>query len=593
MAAPLQFRMRTLLLVPLLLIPVLLTCASLLVLRHQMWGQMQRALEADMQHSSATFRNLEETRRTLLRHEASLLADQPSLKALMTTQDATTIGNEAGDYARLSGSDLFGLAVPSGNVVVLLRRGEPVPSAAASAQIRSLLASPSPYIFTGHRLYEVTMEPIYFGAREKGALLGYVVLGAAVDREVARQVGQSTSGEVAFSVGDEVVSSTLPLRAERDLTALVTRASGGRRDLVLDGIRYLLTRLPLANQNQLPIQLILLKSLSALRGEQSRLNRTLLAIGIGAFVIGAILAIGLARLLTSTLERLVTAVRGVGAGDYEQSLPDAGPREVMELSTAIAAMRQQIRKAQADLLEAERLATIGQMASSISHDLRHYLASVYANSEFLATGNLPAQERAELLKDIQLAVQGTTDLIDSLLLFSRTGVAMSLSHESLAYVAERAVAMLRGHPEAAGVNISLAAFSEAETNMDGKKIERVIYNLILNGCQSARNAEGNRQVSVEVTESASQVQVRVADSGGGIPLAIRHRLFEPFISANKENGVGIGLTLASAIAAEHGGSVLLESTAPGRTVFVLTLPRTTGAAATEPAPLTVGGPSLR
>ena len=302
---------------------------------------------------------------------------------------------------------------------------------------------------------------------------------------------------------------------------------------------------------------------------------------------------GLARLLTSTLERLVVAVRGVGAGDYEQSLPDAGPREVMELSTAIAAMRGQIRKAQADLLESERLATIGQMASSISHDLRHYLASVYANAEFLATGSLPAQERAELLKDIQLAVQGTTDLIDSLLLFSRTGVAMTLSYESLAYVAERAVAMLRGHPEVLGVNLFLSVFSDAETSMDGKKIERVIYNLILNGCQSARNAEGNRQVSVEVTESESQVQVRVADSGGGVPSAIRHRLFEPFISANKENGVGIGLTLASAIAAEHRGCVLLESTAPGRTVFVLTLPRITGIAVNQPAPVTVGGPSPR
>ena len=593
MPTPPQLRMRTLLLVPLLLMPVLLTCASLLVLRHQMWVQMQHALDADMQYSSATFRNLEEARRALLRHEGLLLADQPSLKALMTTQDAKTIANEAGDYSRLSGSDLFGLAEPSGNVVVLLRRGEPAASTAASAQIRGLLTAPSPYIFTDHSLYEVTMEPIYFGASERGTLLGYVVLGAAVDREVARQVSQSTSGEVAFSVGNEVVSSTLPMQAERDLAGHLTKPSDGRRDQVLDKTQYLLTRLHLADQNQLPIRLILLKSLSGLHQEQSRLNRTLLAIGVGAFVIGAILATGLARLLTSTLERLVTAVRGVGAGDYEQNLPDAGPQEVMELSMAIAAMRGQIRKAQADLLESERLATIGQMASSISHDLRHYLASVYANAEFLATGRLPAQERADLLKDIQLAVQGTTDLIDSLLLFSRTGIAITLSHESLAYVAERAVAMLRGHPEAVGVNLSLSVFSDAETSMDGKKIERVIYNLILNGCQSARNAEGNRQVSVEVTESESQVQVRVADSGGGIPSEIRHRLFEPFISANKENGVGIGLTLASAVAAEHGGSVLLESTEPGRTVFVLTLPRITGVAATQPIPVTVGGPSRR
>ncbi len=574
-----RLRMRTLLLLPLLVLPVLLTGASLLVLRHQMESQRRRALEGDVQHSLATFRNLEAARRSLLLHGALLLAAQPSVKALMTTQDPATIANEATAYSRLAGSDLFGLAEPSGKVLALLHGSDSVPVAPAAAHIGDTLTSSSPatYLFDGHQLFEVGVQPIYLGQQENDALLGYVILGAAVDREVARQVGQSTSGEVAFSVGNAVVSSTLPPGAQSQLGSLLALPADVVPDQEIARTRYHITRLPLANQSQLPpVQLILLKSLNAIHQEQARLNRMLAVIGLSAFAIGAILAISLARLLTSTLEGLVLAVRAVGAGDYGSRLPDEGPREVLELSVAIGAMLGQVLQAQADLLEAERLATIGKMASSISHDLRHYLASVYANAEFLATGSLPAHERAELLKEIQLSVQGTTDLVDSLVLFSHTGVSLNRSHESLAYVTERAVTMLRRHPEAAKVNISLSIFSDAETYMDGKKVERVIYNLVLNGCQSARNADGNRQVSVEVTETASHVQVRIVDSGGGVPPAIRDRLFEPFISANKENGVGIGLTLASTIAAEHKGSVSLEQSAPGCTVFVLSLPRVDG-----------------
>ena len=174
-------------------------------------------------------------------------------------------------------------------------------------------------------------------------------------------------------------------------------------------------------------------------------------------------------------------------------------------------------------------------------------------------------------------MQGTTDLIDSLLLFSRTGIALNTSYESVTYLAERAITMLRNHPEAREIEVSFTANGSCETVVDVKKMERVIYNLALNACQSTRRSAQPRLVRVVATESAESVVVDVIDSGAGVPVEIRDSLFEPFISANKENGVGIGLTLASSIAVEHGGSVRLVETAPGRTVFRLTLPRTAAA----------------
>jgi len=284
-----------------------------------------------------------------------------------------------------------------------------------------------------------------------------------------------------------------------------------------------------------------------------------------------------ARMFAAPLEKLALAVQALGAGHYDAVLPDSGALEVRALSRATDAMRGDLRKAQSDLVEAERLAAIGKMASSVSHDVRHYLSPVYANAEFLAAQDLSPEDKMDLLQDIRLSVQGTTDLIDSLLLFSRTGIALNTSYESVTYLAERAITMLRNHPEAREIEVSFTANGSCETVVDVKKMERVIYNLALNACQSTRRSAQPRLVRVVATESAESVVVDVIDSGAGVPVEIRDSLFEPFISANKENGVGIGLTLASSIAVEHGGSVRLVETAPGRTVFRLTLPRTAAA----------------
>ena len=152
--------------------------------------------------------------------------------------------------------------------------------------------------------------------------------------------------------------------------------------------------------------------------------------------------------MTRPLESLASGVRALGTGDFTYRLPRTGALEVRELSTAFGRMRDEIREAQKKLIETERLATIGRMASSVSHDLRHYLAAVYANAEFLASAKTE-EEKAELFGEVRLAVHGMTDLIESLLMFSRTGRSLQLTHESVAALIEKAVTIVGTHPEAA------------------------------------------------------------------------------------------------------------------------------------------------
>jgi signal transduction histidine kinase len=279
----------------------------------------------------------------------------------------------------------------------------------------------------------------------------------------------------------------------------------------------------------------------------------------------------LSRIVTEPLEMLARYVRAFGMGDPSPRLPEEGTKEVHELSSAFARMRLEILETNRALLDAERLATIGSMASSVSHDLRHYLAAVYANAEFLSTSKLSPEERTDLFADIQNAVHGATELLDSLLIFSKTGAGIHRERHSLLKIVEKAISLLRAHPDAEGVAIRLECDGQTggDALVDAKQMQRAIYNLLLNACQSAHRANGRREVVVSITAQNEMIFIRIRDNGPGVAEHIRNSLFQPFVSDGKQSGTGLGLTLANVVAKEHGGTVNLLSTRPGETIFEL------------------------
>jgi signal transduction histidine kinase len=246
---------------------------------------------------------------------------------------------------------------------------------------------------------------------------------------------------------------------------------------------------------------------------------------------------------------------------------------VRELSAAFARMRSEIINTNRALLESEKLVTIGRMASSVSHDLRHYLAAVYANAEFLSSPRLSEQERREFFADIHIAVHGATELLESLLIFSKTGAVYHRERNSMLRIAERCVSLLKAHPEAEGVAIRIECADPAGAYalVDEKQMQRAIYNLLLNACQSAHKSEGAREVLVSIATAEKTITLTITDSGPGVAEHIRNSLFEPFVSDGKHSGTGLGLTLANSVAKEHGGAVTLLSTQPGETIFRLSL----------------------
>jgi signal transduction histidine kinase len=564
-------RTHILLVLAMALVIVIVTSLFLVLLRHRLRAQVTDDLSQDLKHSVVTFENLQAERLAALDRENALLAELPTLKALMTSGDDLTIQDGAVEFWQLSGNDLFALADPSGRLVAVYTKNG-APDSSLRGGLKTLLGVPGKhYLIDGRSLYACSLRPLYFGSDGDGTLLGYVVSGVSIERTV-RQISEPTGVEATFLSDGHIVTSTPQKPAQ----------------VKLGTTRFLAATENLSSSATSPLQLVLLKSFEPAELWIYRMDRMVLSTGLLALLSGALLMIALARLLTRPLEELSNSVRAFGMGDSRYRIPAHGTQEVRQLSEAFAAMRDEIQQKNHALIESERLATIGRMASSVSHDLRHYLAAVYANSEFLASSSLSEEERAEIFADIRAAVHGTTDMIESLLIFSRTGASVRRSPELMSTLVDRAIILIRSHPDADGVRL-VGLYGEqaaTEAQVDGKQIERALFNLLLNACQAARINGADANVTITLQAQKEDIVVRVIDNGPGIPESIRDRLFEPFVSEGKQKGTGLGLTLAHCIAAEHDGEVVLAYSRPGETIFQMRVAREirTASAATESEP---------
>jgi signal transduction histidine kinase len=255
-------------------------------------------------------------------------------------------------------------------------------------------------------------------------------------------------------------------------------------------------------------------------------------------------------------------------------ISDRGNILIFDKSVGLDLRNEPQRPAPSQVIEVERMSAIGRMACSISHDMRHSLAAIYANAEFLERHDLCASVRADLLFEIQEAVLAMTERIESLLQFGSSGRKGPLVHARVSVIVEKAVAAVKFHPDGQNVSIIVREFPPAEADIDARNLESAIYNLLLNACQAATRSTYLPEVQVHLTEVDERIYVTISDNGPGIPASVRRTLFDPFVTAGKSNGTGLGLTLARRVAEEHGGTVCLDESNRERTVFTLSLTKT-------------------
>lgn len=567
-------RLRTKFLLSMVAVSVALTFTTLFAVRRTVQKQVRAEIHRDLQNSVSAFRNVQKQREVTLERSAALLADLPNTRALMTTHDPATIQDASRDLWMLAGSDVLLLADPAGKVMAQQATPKISPSE-ASAFISSIVRQAETrhwWLEQGH-LYEVFLQDIYFGPAAGRNILGYLVIGYEIDDRVARELSQVAAGEVVFGYGDSIARSTLnpalELELQRQLRASPETVSGAG-ELWLGREQFLVTSVDLSGGSSAKLRLWVLKSFDQATAFIRNLNELLLGLGLAAVLGGSILVFFLSHTFTRPLADLVSGVRALGQGDFAYPLAARGSDEVAEVTRAFDRMRQSLQATQRELLDAERLATIGRMASSISHDVRHALAAMVANAEFLCESDLTAEQREDLYAEIRVAVKQMTDLMESLLEFSRTREALHPSFGDVREAVDSAIKIVRAHPDFHQVSINVVCQGRTEGWFDFKKLERAILNLLLNACEVVPPGRG--KIDVDLKRAGECLEVRVRDNGPGIAEAVRDKLFEPFVSHGKENGTGMGLTVVQKIVQDHGGEVTVERTSEQGTIFRMNVP---------------------
>lgn len=573
-----RLRLRTRFLLSMLLVTTGLTTTSLLLVQRSIRNNVRQSIGVNLRNSISSFQDFRRERETMLTSDVALLADIPLTRAIMTSADPATVQDASQDvwqHAR-SSSDLFVLVNRSGKIMALHTKTPGFTRDDAEKYFQQSLDEDqdgsSHWWFGEHHLYQVFVQPVYRGSTTEGTLLGFLVIGYEINDRVAAQVSKVAGGQVAFSYGNEVVATTLtPAQMQSgSLQSLISGSFQDPRDIRIGNEDFLATSLLLSGSRTSPVRLSVVGSYDQATKFINQLNRYLLLLGLAAILIGSGLVFFLSHAFTRPLGTLVLGVRALEVGDFHHPLDPSGGDEVAELTHSFERMRASLLKTQRDLIESEQLATIGRMASSISHDLRHSLAAIVANSEFLCDSHLTPAQREELYAEVRTGVNLMTDLIDSLLEFARTRESLSPAFSSVSETIQRAVQAVRLHPRHHNRSIDVLCSGPVPGWFDSRKLERALYNLLLNACEAAPQIGGI--VEVTAAEVGGSIAIAVADNGPGIAESIRGRLFHPFVSYGKENGTGLGLAVVQKIVQDHGGEILVERTVECRTVFRIVLP---------------------
>lgn len=237
-----------------------------------------------------------------------------------------------------------------------------------------------------------------------------------------------------------------------------------------------------------------------------------------------------------------------------------------------------LQKNRSQLLHASRLAVAGELTASIAHEINQPLGAILSNSEaaemLLASGRAEPDELLQILRDIRNDDLRASQVIKRLrALLARHEV--ELAPCDLNQVAADAVAILRGEARRRSVTLDFAPEARTATvRGDPVQLQQVIIALALNAFDaSAALPESERRVHIATSDAASEVTLSVRDFGAGIAASDLPRVFDSFFTT-KQQGMGLGLSIARTIMESHGGRITAANLQPGAE-FRMALPRAT------------------
>jgi signal transduction histidine kinase len=512
-----------------------------------------------------------------------LISTMPYVRAAFSTGDRATIQDSAGDlWSKISDANaIFLVTDPRGNVITSLGGATPLASQKHTDLIR-IAESRFPQQSSGFflhdgELYHISVTPVYVASPPGQALLNVLVAGYHVDALVAQDLQKATGGsEFLFLTPGHVIASTLNPRATAMAVAKLAQAKP--TDRVNDGVTdYAFVEAPLPDiMGNRVGQLAILRSFEFAQSRISALYRNMILLWLGAISAGLGLTYLLARRLVEPVKQLDRAAAEVARQNYTITVEARGEDEMGRLARTFNNMCASIRQAQDDLIQHERIATIGRLSASIVHDLRNPLAAIYGGAEMLVDRDLPPGHVKRLAGNIYQASRRIQELLQDLLDVSRLKTRapeMCRLREVVSAACDAATPIA----ESQHIQLRLSVPAEIELPLERSRMERTFLNLIVNSLEAMPDG-GEVQISAALHDGS--VLIEVEDNGPGIAPEIRSKLFQPFVSAGKRNGLGLGLALSRQAVLDHGGEMWVNSEAGQGAKFSFRLPVAGAAPAT-------------
>jgi signal transduction histidine kinase len=307
------------------------------------------------------------------------------------------------------------------------------------------------------------------------------------------------------------------------------------------------------------------------------LQWVLLVVGLGAPLAGLLLGYAMARSLRHSIYQLSVGIRDAAGRlnrelgsvtlEEEGDLPGLH-RQMQGVLAEIERVVEQLQQREREVLRAEQLAAVGQVAAGVAHELRNPLTSVkmlvQTALESPSKDGLPPEDLRLMENEIRRMEQRIQVFLD----FARPPRS-ERRRTDLVDVIRRALALVEGRARRQKVTVVADLPGTAIYLMiDPEQVHQVILNLLLNALDALPRG-GTVQLEVF---AGKDIEVRLSDSGPGIAPRIRERLFEPFVSS-KETGMGLGLSISKRLIEVHGGTIRGENRPDGGAVFCFTLPR--------------------
>ena len=289
----------------------------------------------------------------------------------------------------------------------------------------------------------------------------------------------------------------------------------------------------------------------------------ILAVAAGSATAALVAALVLARSISVSLQRVGAASHELAAGELSARAPEGGAREIAQLAASFNAMAAGLEQ----LFDARR-----ELVAWASHDLRAPIASMQAMLEAIEDGLASADDYLPTLRD---QVRTLSNLVDDLFELARIdagALTLELRRMPLAPLVASAIQGLRPEADARGITLSANVDPGAEAEFAPDKIERVLSNLLTN---ALHHTPTDGSVAVHVERRATDLVLRVEDSGEGLNGEATARMFERFWRADRARGggsAGLGLAIARGLVEAHGGDIWAENRPQGGASISFTIP---------------------